>query len=59
MSKIKLLVVEDELVISMMICDLLEEPGYKVPQFFTTCIRAVQFLLKKVLRLHEKSDSPN
>lgn len=42
MSKIKVMVVEDELVVSMMICDFLEELGYEVPDPVTNYESAIE-----------------
>ncbi len=44
MSKVKVMVVEDELVIAMNICDLLEELGYEVTEPITNYDDAKAFL---------------
>ncbi len=44
MSKVKVLVVEDEMVVSMMICDLLEELGYEVLDAVSSYEEAIESL---------------
>lgn len=47
MSKIKVMVVEDEMVVSMMITDILEELGYLVPEPLTNYEDAVECLINE------------
>ncbi|MBI9035365.1 MAG: response regulator [Bacteroidales bacterium] len=46
MNKVKILVVEDEMVVSMMICDLLEDLGYEVLDAVTSYEDAIDSLKK-------------